>query len=133
MRKCEFKKKYNPINCRHEKKHIYGEGVYDTVTNFLGRHIFNATAKKIAKDVTKKAASSALNKTGNYVGNKAGDKIIQLLQNKNNNESKKLVDQMLNNPATSTKQKKSTLSDYEINERVQRLLSGSGKVKKLKV
>ena len=127
MRQCEFKKKYNPLKCKHEKSHIYGEGIYDTFTNFLGRHIFNKTAKKIAKEATKKAASSALNKTGNYIGNRAGDKIIQLLQNENKSKN-----QMLNQ-ATSTKQNNSALSDYEINERVQRLLSGSGKIKKLKV
>ena len=93
---------------------------------FLGRHIFNKTAKKIAKEVSKKAASSALNKTGNYVGNRAGDTIIQLLQNEN--KSKKLVD---SNSITGdlNKQNNSTLSDYEINERLQRLLSGSEKLK----
>ena len=121
MRQCEFKKKYNPLKCKHEKLHIYGEGIYNTFTDFLGRHIFNKTAKKIAKEVAKKTASAALNKTGNYIGNRAGDKIIQLLDNKNPISKQ------------ATKQKNSALSDYEINERVQRLLSGSGKIKKLKV
>ena len=123
MRQCEFKKKYNPLKCKHEKLHIYGEGIYNTFTDFLGRHIFNKTAKKIAKEATKKMASAALNKTGNYIGNRAGDKIIQLLHNESKNPISKQA----------TKQNNSALSDYEINERVQRLLSGSGKIKKLKV
>ena len=28
MRQCEFKKKYNSLKCKHEKSHIYGEGIY---------------------------------------------------------------------------------------------------------
>ena len=71
------------------------------------------TIKSIVGETAKKAASKAVDKTGNYVGNKAGDKIIQLLPMPTIPEDK-------------------PLTDYEINERVNQLLS-DGTLRKMKL
>ena len=37
MRQSEFKKKYDPDTGKYLRKHIYGEGIMDTVKSFLGK------------------------------------------------------------------------------------------------
>ena len=117
MRQSEFKKRYDVKTGRYVKKHIYGEGVTD-VFKTIGRKLFGRTMKKAAKTATKKAVQKAATKTGEYEGEKAGDKIIQLLSKKNKNTKTPVAATPIENPQSRE------LSDYEINERVNQLLSG---------
>ena len=112
MRQSEFKKRYDVKTGRYVKKHIYGEGVTD-VFKTIGRKLFGRTMKKAAKTATKKAVQ----KTGEYAGEKAGDKIIHLLSKKNKNTKTPAA-------TTPTKNPQKKLTNYEINERVNQLLSG---------
>ena len=105
---------------RYVKKHIYGEGVTD-VFKTIGRKLFGKTMKEAAKTATKKAVQKAATKTGEYAGEKAGDKIIQLLSKKNKKTpvaASPVAALPIENPQSRE------LSDYEINERVNQLLSG---------
>ena len=113
MRQSEFKKRYDVKTGRYVKKHIYGEGVTD-VFKTIGRKLFGRTMKKAAKTATKKA----IQKTGEYAGEKAGDKIIQLLSKKKTPVAASPV------ATTPTKNPQKELTDYDINERVNQLLSG---------
>ena len=119
MKQSEFKKRYDVKTGRYVKKHIYGEGVVTDVFKTIGRKLFGKTVKEAAKTATQKTLQKAATKTGEY----AGDKIIQLFSKKNKN-TKALV-------ATSPIEKPQSreLSDYEINERVNQLLSG-GKMRR---
>ena len=77
--------------------------------------------KKAAKTATKKAFQKAATKTGEYAGEKAGDKIIQLLSKKNTKTpiaASPVATTPIENPQSRE------LTDYEINERVNQLLSG---------
>ena len=117
MRQSEFKRHYDVKTGRYVKKHIYGEGVTD-VFKTIGRKLFGKTMKEAAKTATKKAVQKAAIKTGEYAGEKAGDKIIQLLSKKNKNTETPVAALPTENPQSRE------LSDYEINERVNQLLSG---------
>ena len=116
MKQSEFKKRYDAKMGRYVKKHIYGEGVTD-VFKTIGRKLFGKTMKEAAKTATKKAVQKAATKTGEYVGETAGDKIVQLLSKKNKNTKTPAA-------TTPTKNPQKELTDYEINERVNQLLSG---------
>ena len=118
MRKSEFKKSYDVKTGRYVKKHIYGEGVVTDVFKTIGRKLFGKTMKEAAKTATKKAVQKAATKTGEYAGEKAGDKFIQLLSKKNKNTKTPVAALPIENPQSRE------LSDYEINERVDQLLSG---------
>ena len=118
MRQSEFKKRYDVKTGRYVKKHIYGKGVVTDVFKTIGRKLFGKTMKEAAKTATKKAVQKAATKTGEYAGEKAGDKIIQLLSKKNKNTKTPVAASPIQNPQTRE------LSDYEINERVNHLLSG---------
>ena len=118
MRQSEFKKRYDVKTGRYVKKHIYGEGVVTDVFKTIGRKLFGKTMKEAAKTATKKAVQKAATKTGEYTGENAGDKIIQLLSKKNENSKKLVAALPIENPQSRG------LSDYEINERVNQLLSG---------
>ena len=107
---------------RYVKKRIDGEGVTD-VFKTIGRKLFGKTVKEAAKTATKKAVQTAATKTGEYAGEKAGDKVIQSLIEKNKNTKTPVVASPIENPQTRE------LSDYEINERVNQLLSG-GRMRK---
>ena len=113
MRQSEFKKRYDVKTGRYVKKHIYGEGVTD-VFKTIGRKLFGKTMKEAVKTAARKAVQKAATKTGEYAGEKAGDKIIQLLSKKNKTP---VVASPIENP-------QKELTDYEINERVNQLLSG---------
>ena len=117
MKQSEFKKRYDVKMGRYVKKHIYGEGVTD-IFKTIGGKLFGITVKEAAKTATKKAVQKAATKTGEYAGEKAGDKIIQLLSKKNKNTKTPVAAS-----PTKTPQSKE-LNDYEINERVNQLLSG---------
>ena len=113
MRQPEFKKRYDVKMGRYVKKYIYGEGITD-VFKTIDRKLFGKTVKEAAKSATKKAVQTAATKTGEY----AGDEIIQLLSKKNKNTKTPVAASPTQNPQTRE------LSDYEINERVNHLLSG---------
>ena len=116
MSHSEFKTRYDPDKGRYVRKHIYddgliyGEGITDVMRS-IGSKVFGKTMKKITKKAVTKAGTKAAEKTGEFVGNKAGDKIIQLLS------KKKPIEQP-------------QLNDSNINDRVNRLISG-GKTRKL--
>ena len=74
--------------------------------------------KEAAKTATKRTVQKAATKTGEYAGEKAGDKIVQLLSKKNKNIKIPVAALPIENPQSRE------LSDYEINERVNHLLSG---------
>ena len=118
MRQSEFKRRYDVKMGRYVKKHIYGKGVVTDVFKTIGRKLFGKTMKEAAKTATKKAVQKAATKTGEYAGEKAGDKIIQLLSKKNKNTKTPVAALPIENPQSRE------LSDYEINERVNPLLSG---------
>ena len=118
MKQSEFKKRYDAKMGRYVKKHIYGEGVVTDVFKTIGRKLFGKTMKEAVKTATKKAVQKATTKTGEYAGEKAGDKIIQLLSKKNKNTKTPVAALPIENPQSRE------LSDYEINERVNQLLSG---------
>ena len=122
MKESEFKRLYDIKMGKYVKKHIYGEGISD-VFKMIGKKVFGKTAKEAAKTATKKALQTAATKTGEYSGEKAGDKIIQLLSKKNKNTITPSMASPIENPQTRE------LSDYEINERVNQLLSG-GRMRK---
>ena len=116
MRQSEFTRRYDVKTGRYVKKHIYGEGFTD-VFKTIGRKLFGKTMKEAAKTATKKAVKKAATKTGEYAGETAGDKIVQLLIKKNKNTKTPAA-------TTPTKNPQKELTDYEINERVNQLLSG---------
>ena len=122
MKQSEFKRRYDVKMGRYVKKHIYEEGVAD-VFKTIGRNLFGKTVTEAAKTATKTALQKAATKTGEYAGEKPGDKIIQLLSKKNKNTKTPVATSPIENPQTRE------LSDYEINERVNQLLSG-GRMRK---
>ena len=73
--------------------------------------------KEAAKTATKKAVQKAATKTGEYVGEKASDKIIQLSSKKNKKTKTPVATSPMENP-------QKELTDYEISERVNQLVSG---------
>ena len=117
MRQSEFKRRFDVKTGTYIKKHLYGKGVVTDVFKTIGRKLFGKTIKEAAKTATKKAVHKAATKTGEYASQKAGDKIIQLLSKKNKNTKTPVATSPIKKP-----QKK--LTDYEINERVNQLLSG---------
>ena len=74
--------------------------------------------KEAAKTATRKAVQKAATKTGEYAGEKEGDKIIQLLSKKNKNTKTPVAALPIEKPQSRE------LSNYEINGRVNQLLSG---------
>ena len=120
-RQSELKRRYDQELGRYVKKHIHtgeihGEGLMD-IFKSVGSKLFGKTAKEIAKKAATTAATKAATKTGEHLGNKAGDRIIQLL-------SKKQLQQQ-----TISKAAERPLTDFEIAERVNRLISG-GKIRR---
>ena len=120
MRQSEFKRRYDVKMRRYVKKHIYGEGVTD-VFKTIGRKLFGKTMKEATKTATKKAVQKAATKTCEYAGERAGDKIIQLLS-KRNKKTPVAASPVAALPIENPQSRE--LSDYEIIERVNQLLSG---------
>ena len=85
MRQSEFKKKYNPDTGKFSRKHIYGEGIMDSVKSFLGK---KSTKKKVSFAPPPKPTPTATKK--------AGDKIVKMLSGKNP-PSRKTTQQENNN------------------------------------
>ena len=101
MRQSEFKKKYDPDTGKYIRKHIYGEGIMDSVKSFLGKK----PNKKVKFALPPPKPTPTANK-------KAGDKIVKLLSGEN--------------PSPSRKSKLPKMSQQEINNKVLQILSGSG-------
>ena len=99
MRQSEFKKKYDPDTGKFSRKHIYGEGIMDSVKSFLGK---KPTRKKVTFPPPKPTPANT-NKN-------VGDKIVKMLSGKNPSYLK-------------------TNNQQEINNRVLQIMSGSGKKK----
>ena len=124
-RPSELKIRYDPEIGRYVKKHVYtgeihGKGLTD-IFKSIGSKLFGKTAKKAATTVATKAATTAATKTGEHLGNKAGEKIVQLLSKKQPNQQ--TVQQ------TISKAVERPLTDFEIAQRVNQLISG-GKMRK---
>ena len=120
-RQSELKRRFDPEIGRYVKKHIHsgeihGEGLMD-IFKSVGSKLFGKTAKEIAKKAATTAATSAATKTGEHLGNKAGDKIVQLLSKKQ--PKQQTISEPVDQP----------LTDFEIAQRVNRLISG-GKIRK---
>ena len=135
MRQSEFKKRYDPELGRFTRQHIYGEGVMDVFKN-IGLKVIGQTLKKAAKTAAAKAVTTAATKTGEHVGKKAGDKIIQMLS-KSNTPKKVTFDEtvanamkpgeeiveMLSKSSTPIMQKPKSMTQQEINQRLNLILS----------
>ena len=106
MRQSEFKKKYDPDMGKYTRKHIYGEGIMDSVKSFFGKK----PNKKVnfAVPPPPKPTPAVANK-------KAGDKIVKLLSGENPTSSRK-----------TNKRQAPKMSQQEINNRVLQIISGSG-------
>ena len=96
MRQSEFKNKYDPDIGKYIRKHMYGEGIMDSVKSFLDKK-----KVKFLVPPPPKPTPAVANK-------KAGDKIVKLLSGENPTPSRK----------KNVRQ--------EINNRVLQILSGSG-------
>ena len=83
MRQSEFKKKYDPVTGKFSRKHIYGEGIMDSVKSFLGK---KPTKKKVTYAPPPKPTPTK----------NAGDKIVKILSGKNPS-SRKMTQQEINN------------------------------------
>ena len=104
MRQSEFKKKYDPDTGKFSRKHIYGEGIMDTVKSFLGK---KPTRKKVTFAVPPPKPTPTATK-------KAGDKIVKMLSGEN---------------PPSRKTNNQQMTQQEINNRVLQIMTGSGKKK----
>ena len=124
MRQCELKKQYDPDLDAYVTKHIYGEGISD-VFKSIGRKIFGKTVNKVAKTAAKKAVTT----TGEYAGNKAGDKIVELLRGKNKTTSSPTISETPSFPVEYGTSKPNELTNQEVYDRVNRILSG-GKLRR---
>ena len=108
---------------------VYGEGVFSDMMKNIGSKLFGETMKKTVKTGLKKGAEkafeSAAAKTGDYAVKRAGDKIVEILSRRQPAVRMQLPPTIKQRQNTKTK-----LSQREINERVNRILSG-GKLRKL--
>ena len=73
-RQSEFKKKFNPDIGKFERKHLYGEGIIDSVKSFFG--------KKPTKKV-KFTLPPPRPKPVNGTNKNAGNEIVKILSNEN--------------------------------------------------
>ena len=99
---------------------IRGKGLTD-IFKSIGSKLFGKTAKEMTKKAATTVATKAATKTGEHLGNKAGEKIVQLLSKKQPNQQ--TVQQ------TISKAVERPLTDFEIAQRVNQLISG-GKIRK---
>ena len=88
MRQSEFKKKYDPDTGKYLRKHIYGEGIMDTVKSFLSK---KPTKKvKFAVPPPTKPAPTSVKQNGGF-------KIVKMLSGENPPSSRKMTQQKINN------------------------------------
>ena len=136
MRQSEFKYKYDPELGRFTRQHIYGEGVMDVFKN-IGAKVIGQTLKKAAKTAATKAVTTAATKTGEHVGKKAGDKIISMLSKSKTPKKvtfketvtnamkpgEEIVKLLLKHSTPVSTQKPKSVSQQEINQRLNLILS----------
>ena len=104
------------------KKHVHSGEIHGGALTDIFKSMIGKRMKEAAKTASKKALQTVATKTGEFAGKKAGDKIIQLLSKKNKTTSLPTMNQM--NQITQP------ISQYEINQRVNRIISG-GKIRKI--
>ena len=133
MRQSDFKKRYDPEMGRFTRQHIYGEGAMDIFKN-IGAKVIGQTLKKAAKTAATKAITTAATKTGQHVGERAGDKIINFLTKKKRNNPKEItfnetmkpseeIVKILSSSTPTTIQKPKSITQQEINKRLNLILS----------
>ena len=132
MGQSDFKKRYDPEMGRFTRQHIYGEGVMD-ILKTIGAKVIGKTIKQAAKTAATKAVSTAATKTGQHVGEKAGDKIINFLTKKKKDKkvtfdeamkpSQEIVKILSNSTPTTKIQKPKSITQQEINKRLNLILS----------
>ena len=114
----EYRIRYDRKHGRWVKKHVFGEGVFSDIMKDIGSKFFGETMKKTVKTGLRKGAEKAFEnaaaKTGDYAAKKAGNKIIEMLS------KKKPVVRTQRAPTI----KQHQLSQREIDDRVNRILSG---------
>ena len=91
----------------------------------FGSKLFGKTMKKAAKKGAQKAVTAAATKTGEHVGKKAGDKIVQMLSKSKNKPKVTFNENVETIP-------NKTMTQQEINQRVNAILSG-GSTRKRKI
>ena len=116
----EYKKRYDPELGRYVKKNIYTDEIIEGQIGEGLTDFFKSNFKKAAKWGLRKVGRKASEK----VSKKAGDKINQLLSN---NEAPFQSFQ----PSQDFQERQTPMSQEEINERINRLMSG-GKLRKIK-
>ena len=118
IRQCEFQTMYDPDLDMYVTKHIFDDNmtnIFDDDMTVGGgmTDIFKAVGRKLFGRASKKAAEKATKAAGEYAGYKAGDRIVKLLSN----------------DRTMVPSESNVLSDQEINDRVNQILSG-GRLKR---
>ena len=122
----EYKKRYDPELGRYVKKNIYSGEMIGGVegaglTDFL---------KKGAKKAAKWGFQKVARKTGEKVSKKAGDKITQLLKGNEGYEGYEGYE-LPDFQGLQQQSPQTPMSQEEINERINRLMSG-GKLRRKK-
>ena len=120
IRQCEFQTMYDPDLDMYVTKHIFDDDM--TVGGGM-TDIFKAVGKKLFGRASKKAAEKATKAAGEYAGYKAGERIVKLLSN-----DRTMVPSVVMEPTVSPSES-NVLTDQEINDRVNQILSG-GRLKR---
>ena len=119
----EYWIRYDHEHGKFVKKHVYGEGVFSDIMKDIGSKLFGETMKKTVKTGLQKGAEKAFEnaaaKTGDYAAKKAGNKIIEMLSKK-----KPVYDDPVVRTQRAPTIKQHQLSRREINDRINRILSG---------
>ena len=136
-RQSEFKMKFNPVEGKFTKKHIWSDDppVYGSgkLSNMFTK-LFGMTAKKAATKAAEKAVVATSRKAGEYAGKKAGDKIVKML----GGTPPQKPPRKTKSPQTPSRKTKSPQNSsgvskniqQEINKRVNTILSG-GSIRKI--
>ena len=125
MNQFEYKKRCDPDLGMYVKNHIHTGEIHGGALSDIFKSVLGKTLKDTAKTASKKALETAASKTVEHIGKKAGDKIIQLLSKKNKTQPN------MNQALPNMNQMSKPLSQYEINETVNRIISG-GKIRKVR-
>ena len=131
IRQCEFQTMYDPDLDMYVTKHIFDDDmthIFDDDMTVGGggggmTDIFKAVGKKLFGRASKKAVEKATKAAGEYAGYKAGDSIVKLLSN-----DRTMVPSVVMEPTVSPSDS-NVLTDQEINDRVNQILSG-GKLRR---
>ena len=124
----EYRIRYDCEHGKYVKKHVYGKGVFSDIMKDIGSKLFGETMKKTVKTGLQKGAEKAFEnaaaKTGDYPAKRAGNKIIEMLSKKKPVYDDPVV-RMQRTPTIKQHQNtKTQLSRREINDRINRILSG---------